>query len=171
MGARGPEDQTHSLVTGFFFFFLSLLIGLVGKGGIKRWPSCLLEQRATCRRTHSLVFEALRDSEVTWCSRGFASRLACSHYCWLIIALIFSREVLCAGTFPLPSILRSENNTGTVLRQVRGQSRSGLQRTTHQALALSHHEGPWDRDHDRAWATLQGSISPAEPFEELLFWG
>lgn len=129
---------------------------------------------AKCRRTHCLVFGALRASEVTWRWGEFESRTAYNHRSWLIIALIFSREVLCACTFPLSSIPDSENNRGTVsalfheIGQGTGCGRSAVEDPPGIRPEPSRRNL---RPRQQALAKPKGKSSAAEPFEQQLFWG
>lgn len=109
-GGTGTQDSDVCVIHCFFLCLLALWV----RAALSNGPAAFQNNVAKCRRTHSLVFGALRGSEVTWGLGGFENRLAYSHYCWLIIALIFWREVLCESMFPLPSIPKSENNRGLV---------------------------------------------------------
>lgn len=90
----------------YYSLFLCLL-ALWVRAALTTGPVAFENTMAKFKKTHSLVFGALRDSKVTWCSGGFENRLAYSHYCWLIIALIFLRWGV---VFPPPSISKTENN-------------------------------------------------------------
>lgn len=96
---------THTLDTCIIQCCFLCLLTLWVQAALTTGLETFWNNMATFRRTHSLVFGILRDSEATWCSGGFESSLAYSHYCWLIIALIFTWGRGCVGIPPCPSVL------------------------------------------------------------------